>query len=109
MNASFARDSQRSAIPNNLEDAGPEGDAARARVGRQAYGINVGQFCCGGLNFGYFYSDSPIIIHDGERAPAYTLYDFSQSTVPMPHTAPMATRWTIALRRIGVRLHIVTL
>jgi 2-polyprenyl-6-methoxyphenol hydroxylase-like FAD-dependent oxidoreductase len=82
MNASLARDSQRSAIPNNLEDAGPEGDAARARVGRQAYEINVGQFCCGGLNFGYFYSDSPIVVHDGERAPAYTLYDFSQSTVP---------------------------
>jgi hypothetical protein len=82
MNASFARDLQRRAIPNNLEDAGPEGDAARARVGRQAYEINVGQFCCGGLNFGYFYADSPIIVHDGERAPAYTLYEFSPSTVP---------------------------
>ena len=82
MNASLARDSQRSTIPNNLEDAGPEGDAARARVARQAYEINVGQFCCGGLNFGYFYADSPVIAHDGERAPAYTLSDFSQSTVP---------------------------
>jgi 2-polyprenyl-6-methoxyphenol hydroxylase-like FAD-dependent oxidoreductase len=82
MNASLARDSQRSAIPSNLEDAGPEGDAARAQVGQQAYEVNVGQFCCGGLNFGYFYADSPIIVHDGERAPPYTLYEFSQSTVP---------------------------
>jgi 2-polyprenyl-6-methoxyphenol hydroxylase-like FAD-dependent oxidoreductase len=82
MKASLARESQRRAIPENLEDAGPQGDIARARLGRQAYEINVGQFCCGGLNFGYFYANSPIIAHDGERAPAYTLYDFSQSTVP---------------------------
>jgi 2-polyprenyl-6-methoxyphenol hydroxylase-like FAD-dependent oxidoreductase len=82
MNASLARDSQRRGIPENLEDAGPEGDTARARVGRHACEVNVGQFCCGGLNFGYFYASSPIIVHDGERAPAYSLYDFSQSTVP---------------------------
>ena len=37
--------------------AGPEGDAARARVGQDAYDINVGQFCCGGLNFGSFYRE----------------------------------------------------
>jgi 2-polyprenyl-6-methoxyphenol hydroxylase-like FAD-dependent oxidoreductase len=42
----------------------------------------AGQTCCGGLNFGYFYKDSPIIAYDGEEAPAYTMYDFSQSTVP---------------------------
>jgi hypothetical protein len=65
-----------------LEEPGPEGDAARARIGREAYELNVGQFCCGGLNFGYFYKDSPIIAYDGEEAPTYTLYDFSQSTVP---------------------------
>ena len=27
-------------------------------------------------------TDSPIIAYDGEKAPDYTLYDFSQSTVP---------------------------
>ena len=69
-------------LPDNLEEPGPEGDAARARIGREAYELNVGQFCCGGLNFGYFYKDSPIIAYDGEEAPSYTLYDFSQSTVP---------------------------
>jgi len=82
MNTSLARASYRSAIPDTIEQAGPEGDAARARIGRQAYDINVGGFCCGGLNFGYFYAASPVIAYDGEAAPAYTLYDFSQSTVP---------------------------
>ena len=82
MNTSLARASQRAAVPNNIEQAGPEGDAARARVGREAYEVNVSQFCCGGLNFGYFYAASPIIGYDGEAAPAYTMSDFSQSTVP---------------------------
>jgi len=82
MNMSLARTSYRSAIPDKIEEVGPDGDAARARVGRQAYDINVGGFCCGGLNFGYFYADSPIVAHDGGTAPDYTMYDFSQSMVP---------------------------
>jgi FAD binding domain-containing protein/aromatic ring hydroxylase-like protein len=82
MNTSLARASQRSRIPDNIEQVGPEGEALRARIGREAYEINIGQFCCGGPNFGYFYAASPIIAHDGEVAPAYTMYEFSQSTVP---------------------------
>jgi 2-polyprenyl-6-methoxyphenol hydroxylase-like FAD-dependent oxidoreductase len=82
MNTSLARESLGNALPENLEEPGPEGDAIRAQVGRDAYELNVGQFCCGGLNFGYFYNNSPIIAHEGEEAPGYTLYDFSQSTVP---------------------------
>jgi 2-polyprenyl-6-methoxyphenol hydroxylase-like FAD-dependent oxidoreductase len=82
MNTSLARASQRATIPATIEQAGPEGDAVRARIGREAYDINVGQFCCGGLNFGYFYEASPIIAYDREAAPAYTMYDFNQSTVP---------------------------
>ncbi len=69
-------------VPEGLESPGKEGDALRARIGREAYELNVGQFCCGGLNFGYFYESSPIIAYDGEAPPAYTLYDFTQSTVP---------------------------
>jgi hypothetical protein len=38
--------------------------------------------CCGGLNFGYFYEDSPIVAYDGEAAPSYTTAKFTQSTVP---------------------------
>jgi hypothetical protein len=82
MNTSLTRESLGSSLPHNLEEPGPEGDAVRARIGRIAYEQNVGQFCCGGLNFGYFYKDSPIIVYDGEEAPGYTIYDFVQSTVP---------------------------
>jgi hypothetical protein len=82
MATSLARESLGNALPENLEEASPEGEAIRARIGRDAYEVNVGQFCCGGLNFGYFYKDSPIIAYDGEEAPGYTLYEFSQSTVP---------------------------
>jgi len=82
MNTALARASQRCRIPNTIEEVGPEGDAVRVRIGREAYDINVGQFCCGGLNFGYFYPDSPIIAYDSETAPTYSIDQFSQSTVP---------------------------
>ena len=82
MNTLPVRESLRNMIPDNIEEPGPRGDAVRARVGKDAYELNIGQFCCGGLNFGYFYKDSPIIAYDGEEAPGYTMYDFSQSTVP---------------------------
>ena len=82
MNTSLARESLGNRLPDNLEDPGPEGDAVRARIGREAYELNVGQFCCGGLNFGYFYDDSPIIAYDAEKAPDYTVYDFRQTTIP---------------------------
>ncbi|MDR3534260.1 MAG: FAD-dependent oxidoreductase [Rhodopila sp.] len=82
MDTSSALAKQRGVVPDNIEDPGPEGDAARARVGQEAYDINVGQFCCGGLNFGSFYENSPIIAYDGESAPGYTIYDFTPSTVP---------------------------
>lgn len=73
---------QRQSVPPEVELPGPEGDAVRARIGREAYDLNVNQYCCGGLNFGYFYKDSPIIAYDGEEAPPYTMYDFTPSTVP---------------------------
>ena len=81
MDTSSALAKQRGVVPANIEEAGPEGDAIRARVGQDAYDINVGQFCCGGLNFGSFIEDSPIVAHDGP-APGYTIYDFVPSTVP---------------------------
>jgi hypothetical protein len=46
----------------------------RDRIGREAYQTNVA-----GLNFGYFYAESPIIAYDGEPAPAYTVDDYKQS------------------------------
>lgn len=82
--------SQRRSVPAEIELPGPEGDAVRARVGREAYDLNVQQYCCGGLNFGYFYDRSPIILYDGEKAPPYTMGEFTPSTVPgcrTPHLA----------------------
>ncbi|MCY1523930.1 3-(3-hydroxy-phenyl)propionate/3-hydroxycinnamic acid hydroxylase [compost metagenome] len=73
----------RRAVPPDIEAPGPAGDAQRAEIGREAYALNVQQFCCGGLNFGYFYTGSPIIVPDGEhRAPPYSMGEFTPSTVP---------------------------
>jgi 2-polyprenyl-6-methoxyphenol hydroxylase-like FAD-dependent oxidoreductase len=73
---------QRRELPADIEDDGPAGAAARARIGKQAYELDLYQQCCGGLNFGYYYKDSPIIAYDGEPQPDYTMHDFTPSTVP---------------------------
>lgn len=72
----------RRAVPANIEAPGPEGDTLRQEVGREAYELNVQQFCCAGLNFGYFYTGSPIIATDGEEPPTYSMGNFTPSTVP---------------------------
>jgi 2-polyprenyl-6-methoxyphenol hydroxylase-like FAD-dependent oxidoreductase len=78
--ASLAR--ARAEVPAAIEDEDAEGDAARERFGRIVHDLNVPQYCCGGLNFGYFYDRSPIVAYDGEAPPPYTMYDFTPSTVP---------------------------
>jgi 2-polyprenyl-6-methoxyphenol hydroxylase-like FAD-dependent oxidoreductase len=73
----------RRAVPANIEEASAEGEAIRADMGREAYELNVQQFCCAGLNFGYYYSGSPILASDGEeQPPAYSMGGFTESTVP---------------------------
>ncbi|HEY1227883.1 MAG TPA: FAD-dependent oxidoreductase [Ramlibacter sp.] len=72
----------RSAVPPDIEAPDAQGQAARERIGRESYELNVPQFCCAGLNFGYFYRGSPIVVEDGEEPPAYTMGDFTPSTVP---------------------------
>jgi 2-polyprenyl-6-methoxyphenol hydroxylase-like FAD-dependent oxidoreductase len=73
---------RRGAVPENIEQAGPEGEQARAEVGRLAYEINVQQYACAGLNFGTYYDRSPIIAYDGAEHPAYTMDSYTPSTVP---------------------------
>jgi 2-polyprenyl-6-methoxyphenol hydroxylase-like FAD-dependent oxidoreductase len=73
---------QRRGITAEIEAEGAAGDAVRARFGEEAHALDVEQQCCGGLNFGYFYANSPIIAYDGEPAPAYTMHKFTSSTVP---------------------------
>ncbi|MBZ9887647.1 FAD-dependent oxidoreductase [Mesorhizobium sp. BR1-1-3] len=82
MNHALALSKQRGDVPDNIDDDDAEGQRARAALGKLAYDLNVQQYCCGGLNFGYFYDQSPIIAYDGEKPPAYGMADFTPSTVP---------------------------
>ena len=72
----------RGAVPARIEEDSAEGAAIRAEEGRKSYALNVQQFCCAGLNFGYFYDRSPLIAYDEERAPPYTMGGFTPSTAP---------------------------
>ncbi|MDE2007183.1 MAG: FAD-dependent monooxygenase [Rhodospirillales bacterium] len=72
----------RGAVPEAIEDPGAAGAAARADFGARLLALNTPQFCCGGLNFGYFYDRSPIVAYDGEAAPGYTMDRFTPATVP---------------------------
>jgi len=79
---------ERTNVPPDLEHRTPEGEAARRRIGEDAYRLHVQQFACAGLNYGYFYDRSPIIAYDAEPAPSYSMYDYTPSTVPgcrLPH------------------------
>lgn len=79
---------ERTSIPPEFLDEGPDGDAARALIGEEAYSLHVQQFACAGLNYGYFYDSSGIIVHDGEAPPSYSMHDYTPSTVPgcrLPH------------------------
>jgi hypothetical protein len=69
-------------VPDNIEEESKAGAATRAEFGQELYDLNVQQYCCGGLNFGYYYDQSPLILYDGEPQPAFTMADFTPSTVP---------------------------
>lgn len=79
---------ERTSIPPEFLDDSPAGAAARAMIGAEAYPLHVQQFACAGLNFGYFYDASALIVPDGEAPPAYTMHAYEPSTVPgcrLPH------------------------
>ena len=82
MNHALALQKQREAVPAAIEATGPQAEQLRAATGKALYELNVQQYCCAGLNFGYFYDASPLIAYDGETAPAYTMHRFTPSTVP---------------------------
>jgi len=82
MNHAHAMATQRQDVPADIEAPGPRGDALRRAVGQRAYDLNVQQYCCAGLNFGYFYDQSPLIAYDGQTAPSYSMGGFTPSTVP---------------------------
>jgi hypothetical protein len=88
MSQSLEMAKQRRGVPADIEEETPAGEAARAAVGRAAYELNVQQYCAAGLNFGYYYDQSPLITYDGTPHPPYTMGTFTPSTVPgcrVPH------------------------
>lgn len=88
MNHAFSTARQRRAVPPEIEDDTPEGEAARRALGRETYALNVQQYACAGLNFGYYYEHSPIIAYDGEPHEPYSMASYTPSTVPgsrLPH------------------------
>lgn len=82
MNHAHATASQRRAVPPEIEDDTPEGEAAREALGAATYALNVQQYACSGLNFGYYYDKSPIIAYDGAAHPPYAMAEYTPSTVP---------------------------
>lgn len=73
---------ERTTLPAEIEDDTAAGRSARERVGRAAYDLNVQQFACAGLNYGYYYDSSPLIAYDAEDPPGYTMFNYTPSTVP---------------------------
>jgi 2-polyprenyl-6-methoxyphenol hydroxylase-like FAD-dependent oxidoreductase len=73
---------RRGAVPADIEEEGPRGEAARRDTGALTYEINVRQYACAGLNFGSYYEASPIIAYDGDGQPSYTMDSYTPSTVP---------------------------
>jgi 2-polyprenyl-6-methoxyphenol hydroxylase-like FAD-dependent oxidoreductase len=73
---------QRREITADIERQDEVGEVTRTRIGKEAYELYVRQQCCAGLNFGYFYADSPIIAYDGDAHPPYSMGHFTSSSVP---------------------------
>ncbi|MEM8858769.1 MAG: FAD-dependent oxidoreductase [Chloroflexota bacterium] len=75
-------------VPENIEEDSPVGEAIRTEFGQELHDLNVNQYCCEGLNFGYFYDKSPLIVYDGASHPPYSMGSATPSTVPgcrVPH------------------------
>jgi 2-polyprenyl-6-methoxyphenol hydroxylase-like FAD-dependent oxidoreductase len=78
MSTSLSVARTRAEVPDDIEFSA----ATQAEFGQAMQKMHTPQFCCGGLNFGYFYDRSPIIQYDGETAPPYTMDQFTPATVP---------------------------
>lgn len=80
--------------PPALSEPGEIGERERVRVGDALAALNRAQFLPLGLNFGYYYDDSPQIAYDGASAPPYAIGSYEPSTVPgcrAPYAEPDGT------------------
>lgn len=82
MNHAYAMSQQRTSVPLGIEAQSEEGAELRRKLGAEAYKLNVQQYCCAGLNFGYFYDQSPLIAYEGDAFPPYTMGSYEASSVP---------------------------
>ena len=88
MDHAHAMTKARGAVSSQIDAEGPEADVYRASIAKSTYDLNVQQYCCAGLNFGYYYEQSPLVAYDGEAAPPYSMGEFTASTAPgarVPH------------------------
>ena len=87
---------ERTSIPREVEDPTPAGEAIRKQIGDAAYDLHVQQFACAGLNYGYFYVDSPLIVYDGEaRTGLLHAATTAFERAGLSPAASLATRWAI--------------
>jgi len=87
----------REAIPEDIEEDSSAGEVTRERYGRAMVELNTPQYACAGLNFGYFYDRSPIVIPDG-AAPEYSMDRFVESWAPgcrAPHRRLADGSWLL--------------
>lgn len=106
MNHAHEMARRRKAVPPEIDDDTPEGVAAREAAGRALFDLNVQQYCCAGLNFGYYYEGSPVIAMDG-TPPPYSMGSFTASTVPgarLPNVAMGDGRWLYDVQGPGFAL-----
>jgi 2-polyprenyl-6-methoxyphenol hydroxylase-like FAD-dependent oxidoreductase len=78
----FARSLKEEADSNLLEQRTDEGAAARRAFGAKVYQDNIRSMVPTGFNFGYCYARSPIVVHDGDAPPVFTMGDYTPTTVP---------------------------
>ena len=69
-------------IPRLLVSKSPLGWLLRKLLGRRLNTMNIPQFACEGLNFGYYYDHSPVIHYDDEQPPSYDMGTATPSSVP---------------------------
>ncbi|MAM61548.1 FAD-dependent oxidoreductase [Maritimibacter sp. UBA3975] len=106
MNHAHEMARKRKAVPPEIDDDTPEGAAAREKAGKALYDLNVQQYCCAGLNFGYYYEASPLIVRDG-TPPPYSMGDFTASTVPgarLPNVRIDDEQWLYDVQGTGFAL-----
>lgn len=67
---------------DGLEDAGDESDRLRAEVGETIRKAKLREFLTLGVMKGYRYANSPIIVSDGSRPPAFDFLNYVPSAHP---------------------------